>query len=219
MNEPLKPDPLIELKQAKVGYSGTVVLDSLNLEIVRGSFVVLTGPNGAGKTTLLKSLGGILPLLGGEMVNPSVRVGYVPQQEKVDSTVPLMVRELVTMGILASRPWWRSFASRDHHGLECLRLCRAEALVERLFSHLSGGQRQRVLLARALATEPNALLLDEPTSGIDRGTQAILIELLGRLQKTRGMTVLVVTHDAHSFHGIATHHACVEDGGITWKTI
>lgn len=216
MHIPLTGQPLFELLKASIGYPGRKVLKSVNLKVYRGHFVVFTGPNGAGKTTLLKSIGGVLPLMDGEMIRTYARMGYVPQQENVEPTLPATPRELVEMAISCSREWWRRWTPHDcQFALHCLKQCHAEAFANTPFSRLSGGQRQRVLLARALATRPNVLLLDEPTNGIDRQTQSILIKQLSHLLTSENPAILAVTHDPLIFRNIMTHQAHIDHGKIS----
>jgi ABC-type Mn2+/Zn2+ transport system ATPase subunit len=206
--------PLLNLEEATLGYPGQPVLRSVNLSIRRGAFVVLAGPNGGGKTTLLKSLGGMLPLLGGRLVRTEAQIGYMPQFEKIDSSIPITASELVEVGAAGRHSCWSWFRRQEREiCARALDRCRAGEFSKRPFSELSGGQRQRVLLARALAVEPNCLLLDEPTSAIDRETRAVISDLLRELHAA-GMTIVLVSHDLGDFEKIATEAVSVNDGAI-----
>ena len=142
-----------------------------------------------------------------------MRFGYVPQQAAVEQALPITARELVEAGAAAALPWWRTiFAARKPEVRKCLRACRADQFAAKPFAELSGGQRQRVLLARAMALDPTCLLLDEPTAGVDRATQTALAELLAELNRERGLTVLLVTHEFVPFLKVATRLLWVHDG-------
>lgn len=210
--------PIIRMRKAAVGYPGHPVLDPLDLDVEGGGFIVLSGPNGSGKTTLLKTCAGLISPLAGVVERGNLRIGYVPQQEDLDLALPITAREVVEIGMMAAQSCWQRLdrANREH-AADCLRECRADGFAGRLFHELSGGQRQRTLFARALATRPDTLLLDEPTCGIDAETQQLLIGLLGRLRSENGMTVMVVTHDPQSFQSIATRHGRVQDRVVSWQ--
>ncbi|MDD2708397.1 MAG: ATP-binding cassette domain-containing protein [Verrucomicrobiae bacterium] len=217
MNAPstLSADNILEFQQARLGYPQRAILERVDFSIPRSSFTVLSGENGSGKTTLLKTIGGLLPLLAGTMASKSTRRGYVPQFDNMDASFPVTAMEMVGMGAAAAFPWWRTiFGGRRQTCREYLRQCQADRFAGQMFSQLSGGQRQRVLLARALAAQPDFLLLDEPTAGVDLETQKILIRLLGHLRRDSGMTVIAIVHHPEIFEGIATHHARVADGAV-----
>jgi ABC-type Mn2+/Zn2+ transport system ATPase subunit len=205
--------PLLQLQDATLGYGSDAILRRLDLELAAGDFVVIGGPNGGGKSTLLRSLAGLIPLLNGRREVGTVRFGYVPQQAAIEQALPITAREMVATGAAATLPWWRSiFGISNLEIRECLKACRADQFMNKPFAQLSGGQRQRVLLARALALNPTCLLLDEPTAGVDRVTQSALADLLSQLNKSRGMTVLLVTHEFAPFLSIATRLLWVHDG-------
>lgn len=183
------------------GYDQTPVLEDVSLDIAAKELVCVVGPNGGGKTTLLKLVLGLLSpnsgtvrVFGGDPKQSRGRLGYVPQYQKFDATFPVRVRDVVLMGRIRSGwPICRySHADRDAAS-RALAEVSLSAFVDRPFSALSGGQRQRVLIARALASEPELLLLDEPTANLDVRVEHELNELLNRLRER--MTVVVVTHD------------------------
>jgi ABC-type Mn2+/Zn2+ transport system ATPase subunit len=195
---------LVTLDNVSVGYGRHVVLAGLNLSLARGSYTALLGANGSGKSTLLKSLLGLLPPLSGRVEfaridgRPPV-LGYVPQRETLDENFPFSGFEVALMGALGrvgpgrlmprgEREWTR----------ECLLATGAEGFAAQSFASLSGGQKQRVLIARALATRPDFLVLDEPTAGIDAASGRVVIELLDRLHREQRLTILMVNHDLHT---------------------
>ena len=188
-------DARIELAGAAFGYRGKPIVSGVDLTIGPSDFLGVLGPNGSGKTTLFRGILGLLPALQGSVEHRGVRWGYVPQRDALDTVFPLTVRELVGMGALSEVDRWGRLlpAARD----------RVEALLHEVelggrggdaFGSLSGGQRQRALLARALVSRPNVLLLDEPTSGVDKPTQERVLELLRRLNTEEGLTILLVSH-------------------------
>jgi ABC-type Mn2+/Zn2+ transport system ATPase subunit len=186
---------LLRAERAAFGYHKVPVVLGVELAIERGDFLGIVGPNGAGKTTLFRGLLGLVPALAGRVERTTRAIGYVPQRETLDPIYPVTVEEVVQMGAYGALRGWRG-VSRDARE-------RARACLERVglyerrasaFSSLSGGQRQRVLIARALMVEPEVMLLDEPTSGVDRAAQARILELLVELNRSRGMAVLLVSH-------------------------
>lgn len=194
-------DLLLSLQGVSVGYGRHAVLQGVDLAVRRGSFTGLLGANGSGKSTLLKTILGILPPLAGRVefrgkAGGQPVLGYVPQREALDSIFLVSCFEMVLMGACGRVGPGRFFnqAEKDwaHH---CLRETGADDLARRRFSELSGGQKQRVLIARALATKPEFLLLDEPTAGIDTSATQSVLELLRRLHAQQQVTILMVSHD------------------------
>ena len=184
-----------------VGHERHVVLPNVSLGLIRGSFIGLLGANGSGKSTLIKTILGILPPLSGSLKvlpidgRPPV-FGYVPQREALDPIFLLSSFEVVLMGTcgrVGPGRWIR--AAEKDWARQCLRDASAEEIARKRFSQLSGGQKQRVLIARALATRPDFLLLDEPTAGIDTAAAQAILELLRRLHTQRELTILMVSHD------------------------
>ena len=175
---------LIRLERAVIGYR-TPLLPPLNLSVARGCTLGVLGPNGAGKTALLKSLLGLLPLMGGRRVLPmdrSPRVGYVPQRDRLDMSWPLSVLDVVLMGrVRLVGPVKRYSADDRKAARAALTEIGVGDLADRPLHALSGGQHQKVLIARALAAEPELLVLDEPTSAMDPAAERMLLELVQRL--------------------------------------
>jgi ABC-type Mn2+/Zn2+ transport system ATPase subunit len=201
----MNPNALIRLSGASIGYNGRPVLDAMDLEITRGDFVGVMGANGSGKSTLLKTIVGILPVLKGSLEFPAgrPRFGYVPQRDTLDAVYPLTAFEVVLMGTYgALGPFSRVRPAMRERALRALAEVRAEELAGRLFAGLSGGERQRILIARALAVDPDCLVLDEPVAGIDHATVEVIMDLTSSLHR-RGLTTLMVNHHVLSLRGRA----------------
>ena len=210
-------EPLLILRDVSLGYENRAVLEHVDLELGRGEFVALLGPNGAGKTTLLRGIAGLISPLAGTIRYGFDRaaspLGYVPQRDTLDPTFPLTVREVVLMGTYARlRPLRRVARAQRLLAARSLDLVGLGGLGEQRFASLSGGQMQRVLIARALAAEPRLLLLDEPTAGVDAEATAAIMDVVGRLNRTDGLTVLLVTHQVGMLRGLASAVVWVQDG-------
>jgi zinc transport system ATP-binding protein len=184
------------------GYEREPVLEDVNLSVYEGDFVGLIGPNGGGKTTLLRVLLGLLPptrgkvrVLGLPVQEGRRMIGYVPQVVEFDHEFPINVWDVARMGRLGQRrPLQRYTAEDDAVVAEALRRVDLYDLRRRPIGELSGGQRQRAYIARALATQPEILLLDEPTSSVDPQVSTGIYELLRQLND-QGATILLVSHD------------------------
>ena len=201
-------DPVITLKNVWVGYESTPVLEDINLEITSGDFIGLIGPNGGGKTTLLKSLIGLIEPMRGEITvmgkSPKIgrcHIGYVPQMVAFDKDFPISVWDVVSMGRLGCQ----GILSKMQPGDKTIITTALEQvgvldLRSRAIGDLSVGQRQRVYIARALATQPQILLLDEPTASVDPQATQNIYDLLHDLNQT--ITIVMVSHnmDAVSSH-------------------
>ena len=194
-------EPLVRLDSVELSYDGAPVLAGVDLTLRAGDFVGVVGPSGAGKTTLLRlALGTLRPTAGRVERARGLRVGYVPQLETVSWSFPVTVAECVLM-VRSDR--WLPWATRAERRAvtEVLDRLGSAHLADRHIRELSGGQQQRMFLARALLRDPQLLLLDEPTSGIDVATRHEMLHLLGHLHDD-GMTILLTTHD---LNGVAAH--------------
>jgi zinc/manganese transport system ATP-binding protein len=194
---------LCRVERATLGYPGRPVLRDVSLSLGPGEFVAVLGANGSGKTTLLRSLLGFLPPLAGRVERaPGLRVGYVPQRETLDDLYPLTAGDVAMLGTYADVPFWRPLGARERErARRALEACGATGFERLRYSELSGGQRQRVLIARALATDPQLLLLDEPTAGVDRETERAIVRVLAGLRSERALAVWIVTHHAEAVRG------------------
>ena len=198
MNNP----ELIVCEHVSCTYGNAPVVDEVHLTINRGEFVGIVGPSGSGKTTLLKAILGTHPVAHGSIKRVEhLQMGYVPQVETVDWYFPVTVEEVIVMTRTKSRWWPRISADeRDsvHNVLDRLGI---GDVSQRHIRELSGGQQQRVFLARAMFRQPDILVLDEPTSGVDVRTRHEILHLLADLHAD-GLTILLTTHD---LNGLAAH--------------
>lgn len=194
-------DKVISLEGVWAGYDNEIVLQDVNMSVYAGDFVGLIGPNGGGKTTLLRAILGLLPPLRGEiriMGLPPAQgrryIGYVPQQVEFDRDFPINVWQVARMGRLGQRGLLQHFTAEDEEIVaEALRTVHMLELRNRPIGELSGGQRQRVYIARALASQPEILLLDEPTASVDAEVSHSIYETLSQLNET--ITILLISHD------------------------
>ncbi|WKS56405.1 anchored repeat-type ABC transporter ATP-binding subunit [Corynebacterium accolens] len=208
------PKPLISVRDLQVSLSGRKVISDAHLEVGSGEFIGLLGPNGAGKTTLMRAILGLIPSSGTCQVNGSV--GYVPQRHEVEWGFPINVYRTVLSGRTGIIGWFKRPGKKDHTAAaEALKLVHMEEFAARPIEELSGGQRQRVLIARALATQPDVLLLDEPFTGLDAPNTESLLELFEELSG-RGKSIVMSTHNlaeaAHSCHRLVLfNHTVLAD--------
>ncbi|MDR0389777.1 MAG: metal ABC transporter ATP-binding protein [Spirochaetaceae bacterium] len=213
---PVEKDMVLHFEDVSFSYGNLRVLNHTSFHIHQGEFITLAGPNGAGKTTILKLMlglevptGGTVQVLGTSPVNARNRVGYVPQQAGFDETFPITVEEVVGMGAL--RPLSRRFSRGSREAVKkALDRTSTAGLSGRSYNALSGGQRRRVLVARALASEPELLILDEPTANMDLESEAELSRTLAELKGTT--TILVVTHDMEFVSSLTNRVLCLEQG-------
>jgi ABC-type Mn2+/Zn2+ transport system ATPase subunit len=208
--------PLISVQRADLGYPGRVIVCAVSLAITPGEFVAVLGANGSGKTTLLRSLLGFLPPLAGRIERaPTLRVGYVPQRETLDELYPLNAEQVALMGTHGDVPFWRRLGARERgRAHAALAACDATGFAGTRYAQLSGGQRQRVLISRALATEPQLLVLDEPTAGIDEATEKAILASLSTLRAERGLAIWMVTHHAAAVRGSVDRVVEVDSGAV-----
>ncbi len=206
--------PAVEFRDVTVAVDGVRILESVSAAIPRGSTTAIIGPNGAGKTTLLLALLGQIGYEGSIRLSPSrrgspARIGYVPQRLTFDRGMPLTVMELMTMGH-QRRPLWLGCSRKARaHATEHLAIVEAEQLKHKPVGGLSGGELQRVLLALAIAEDPDILILDEPSAGVDIGGENLLCELFDRLRTEHGYTQILVTHDLSIVTAHATDVICL----------
>lgn len=198
--------PLFDVERLSFERRGNLVLNNASFTILPGEYCAVIGPNGGGKTTLIRLLlglekptSGTIRLFGTEQKRFKAwsRIGYVPQRSAlIDSAFPATVREVVGMGRYAQRGVFGFESSEDKRAIEeAMELMGVSDLSERLIGNLSGGQRQRVMIARALASNPEVLIVDEPNTGVDVESQHRFYELLRHLNRTKKVSILFITHD------------------------
>ncbi len=197
--------PLIDVAGVGHRFGATEVLRDVDMQVAPGEIVTLIGPNGSGKTTLVRIvLGLVRPERGRVLRRPGLTVGYLPQRFQVEPALPLTVRRFLSLARGAERGAIGTALAEVGAG----------RLIDSALQELSGGETRRVLLARALLREPDLVVLDEPTLGVDLNGQIELYELIGRLRRRRGCGVLMVSHDLHLVMAATdrviclNHHVC-----------
>lgn len=206
---------VIEVKDLWFSYNRQTVLEAVNLSVPQGDFVAMIGPNGGGKTTLLKLMLGLLKpnkgsvrVLGRTAAASSHHIGYVPQNVHINRNFPITAIDVVMMGKLEPKKKWSGSTARDfREAQEALDRMEMGAYAAFRIGDLSGGQRQRVFISRALVTNPQILLLDEPTASIDTKGQADFYRILNEVNEK--VTVLVVSHDLLVVSKYVKSVACV----------
>jgi ABC-type Mn2+/Zn2+ transport system ATPase subunit len=191
------PDtPLIEVQDAAIGYAKIPMVHHIALSVARGDFLSLVGPNGAGKSTLLKTMLGIIPAVAGKVVRkPRLRLGFVPQRSRIDPLYPASTLEVVRQGGMGrggARFGLRPSTAADAR--TALARMGIIPLAHRRYRDLSGGQQQRVLIARALVRNPELLVLDEPTEGLDLPSEKQILDFISALNREQELTVVLVAH-------------------------
>ena len=200
---------VIECKNVVLSYENTVVARNLSFTVNEGDFLCIVGENGSGKSTLVKAILGLKSVTGGELTFgdgvTGRQIGYLPQQTTAQKDFPASVFEVVLSGCLSEKKGL--FYSKDNKqtALNNMKKLEIEPLKNRCYRELSGGQQQRVLLARALCAAKKLLLLDEPVAGLDPVVTAELYELINKINKEMGITVIMVSHDIHAALKYSTH--------------
>jgi len=195
---------IVDARDVQLSIGDNPVLRGVNLQIPKGEIVALIGPNGSGKTTLLRCLLGLqkidrgeIRLFGERNIKAALRrVGYVPQKLALDRSFILSVREFLALRLRQTRHWfWQRHTTTDRAIASTFEEIGVENLLDRPIAQLSGGQLQRVLIAFSLLHNPELLLLDEPTAGVDTPGERSFYELIGSIQKRHQLTVVLVSHD------------------------
>jgi zinc transport system ATP-binding protein len=214
--------PVVALRGGSVAYDGRTAVVGVDLVVSAGEVVALLGANGSGKSTVVRAVVGLLPLVSGTLelfgtprdrFREWTRLGYVPQRGGATTGVPATVREVVATGRLA-RSGLRRRSADDRRAVESS--LATVGLADRArdsVGTLSGGQQQRVLIARALTCEPELLVLDEPTAGVDLASQAALAQTLRTLVE-RGTTVVLVAHELGPMHPLITRAVTMSEGRV-----
>jgi zinc transport system ATP-binding protein len=216
-------EPIVSLRSASFGYADRAVVTGVTLDVHAGEVVALLGPNGSGKSTLVKGILGLNDHLGGEVdlfgipferFREHFRLGYVPQRHTLSTSVRATAAEIVAIGRLPHQGWLGRANHEDRRIIqESLALVGLADRAGTDVSTLSGGQQRRVLIARALAAQPDVLVMDEPTAGVDLASQDVLSQVLARLA-ARGATMLIVTHELQALHGVLTRIVELDGGQV-----
>lgn len=212
--------PIIQIKQLSYRYEKENVLQNIDFTVPNGSFLAVVGPNGSGKSTLLKLILGLLKVQEGEIKifgDDITRfkdwhlIGFVSQKANSFNTgFPATVYEVVGSGLTKKIGLFKFLKQADHRKIkEAIQSVGLEKYMHRNIGELSGGQQQRVFIARALVSEPKLLILDEPTVGVDAQNVQSFYEMLEELNKVRGITLILVTHDIGTISEKVTHVACL----------
>ena len=225
MTPPVAEVPVVQVRAAAMGYGDTAVIRDIDLTVHPGEFVAILGPNGAGKSTLVKGLLGLARVLEGSVelfgvpaarLRDRARFGYVPQRHSVTAGVPATVREVVAAGRLPLIRRFRPMTRLDKAAIDAAIATVGLAGREDVpVATLSGGQQRRLLIARALAAEPEALVMDEPTAGVDAASQRALSETMTALV-AGGTTVLLVAHELGPVEPLVTRVVEVREGRISY---
>jgi zinc transport system ATP-binding protein len=214
---------VVNVRNAAVAYAGREVLHGVSLDVGAGEVVAILGANGSGKSTLVRAVLGLVPVTAGRIdlfgvprsrFRDWARIGYVPQRMGAGSGVPATVGEVVASGRLARRGLFRPRRAADRAAvLAALSDVGLAGRIGHPVATLSGGQQQRTLIARALAAEPDLLILDEPTAGVDAASQEAFAATLSRF-RGRGGTILLVAHELGSLEPLIDRAVVVHDGRI-----
>lgn len=201
---------LIDCKNVSLGYESTIVAENISFNVKQGDYLCIVGENGSGKSTLMKAILGLKETADGHLHFgdglTSKQVGYLPQQTTAQKDFPASVYEVVISGCLANKKR-NIFYSKEQKELafENMKKLDILSLKNRCYRELSGGQQQRVLLARALCATEKLLLLDEPVTGLDPIVTAEFYNLISKINREFGITIIMVSHDLHAALENATH--------------
>jgi len=223
--DPAASQAIVSLRSASFGYADNAVVSDVTLDIHTSEIVAILGPNGSGKSTLVKGLLGLNDHLGGrvalfgtpiEHLKDHYRLGYVPQRHTLSTSVRATVAEIVAIGRLPHQGWLGRANRRDRQIIaECLAVVGLADRADVDVNTLSGGQQRRVLIARALAAQPDVLIMDEPTAGVDLASQEVLSLVLARLAE-RGTTMLIVTHELPAISSVLTRVLQMDGGHVVF---
>jgi zinc transport system ATP-binding protein len=217
--------PPVEVRDGSVAIGGRPILRGIDLTVRSGEFLALMGANGSGKSTLVRAITGLLPVTGGGISlfgTPYAdfrdwrRIGFVPQRASASSGVPATVWEVVASGRITRRRPFLPLSREDRRAIaDAIDVVGLSDRTGFGVSQLSGGQQQRVLIARALAGEPDLLVLDEPTAGVDLGNQRALADALATF-KAGGATIVLVAHELGPMAPLIDRAVVMRDGRIAY---
>ena len=217
--------PVLDLRGVSVGYTDHAIVHDVSLQVHRGEVVAVLGANGSGKTTLVRGVLGLARVLAGEIRvlgapvgrrGDGARIGYVPQRHTVGGTIPSTVREVVSSGRLPRLGWLGRMRAADRAAVQsAIDAVDLTDLADTDIADLSGGQQRRGLIARALASEPQVLIMDEPTAGVDQASQHALARTVARLVQL-GVTLVIVTHEVGPLTDVVTRSIVIQEGRIAY---
>jgi zinc transport system ATP-binding protein len=202
--------PLITCQNLTLGYDGREIIQNLSFTVSRGDYLCIVGVNGAGKSTLMRTILGLQkPIAGqvltGDGLRPS-QIGYLPQQTPVQKDFPASVLEVVLSGFEGSCGWRPYYTKAEKaRARENIHIMGLDALAGHCYRELSGGQQQRVLLARALCATDTLLFLDEPVSGLDPKVTGEMYDLIEKLNREKGITIIMISHDLAAALRFSSH--------------
>lgn len=209
---------ILKVRNLGLNFSGNDILKNLNFDLEKGSMTSVIGPNGAGKTVLFKTLLGIEPYKdaysGSIEWAGGMKIGYVPQRFNIDKDVPITVHDFFKLKNNNDELIYgaiKSLIEEDEHHIK-------HHLLDKRFGVLSGGEQQKMLIAWAILNDPDVLLFDEPTAGVDVGGEADVYRLLKKLNKEKGITIMFISHDLNIIGGYADNVLCVNKEMICWGT-
>jgi zinc transport system ATP-binding protein len=197
---------IVDIHELSYSIDNITILENISLQVQKGDYLAVVGPNGGGKSTLVNTILGLnrgykgsIKLFGDPLKEFKrwEKIGFVPQRViEIDSKFPITVHETVKLGRISSlRQFWRSHKEENVFIDEVMEMLKIPHLKDRLIGELSGGQKQRVMIARALVSKPELLILDEPNTGVDQETQREFYSFLKRLNREKGITIVFITHD------------------------
>lgn len=196
---------ILQVKNLTVRINGQTLINNVSFDLFRGEILAIVGPNGGGKTTLIKSILNLHPYTGQITVGYGVKIDYVPQYFNFDRTTPILVKEFfrlrLGLGFLSNK--------FDQKIKDSLQEVGASTTFDKTLGVLSGGELQRVLVALAIINDPDLILLDEPSSGVDLGGEETIYNLISKLSGKRGLTVIFVSHDLDIIYRFATQAICL----------
>lgn len=206
---------LIKCSHLEIGY-GRGLMPPFDLNINKGDFLVVAGPNGAGKSTLIKTILGIIPPVSGTIIFPDRKpvFGYVPQQKNIASDHPVTAFETVIMGKYGRKLFMKITGKEKDEALESMKKTGTDHLKDLRFSSLSGGQKQKVLMARAIYSNPDIMILDEPTQGMDIKGEKDIISILEALNRSSGITIILISHQLNTVSEIVRKLIKMDEKGI-----
>ena len=207
---------VIEIQHLSSGYDHKMVINDLSLDILECDFLCVNGPNGSGKTTFIKTLLGLLPVSKGAIsffrhgiIVPKLKIGYLPQISIIDRKFPISVSDVILFGLAGEKKWKKSFTQEEHEKVsEMAQLVGLQTMEKQPIGKLSGGQLQRVLLARAIISSPEVLILDEPDTYMDKSFKKQLVEILHEINQQTA--IIMISHQADEFLPLIKHSLYID---------